>query len=360
MSDRLSSILLPHVIVFSRTMTGVIAFFSMLVLVMGVATAQAIGEPNRPGGPNPAEAGKTPGAKETEEGDTEKFPTPQNVELQTRDGLQMEATFYAGTMGKNSVAVIMLHDWQRSRKDFEELALQLQSKGHAVIAPDLRGHGGSKNIVQRGTKRVRVINSKIFRKADVGNIIRQDMEEVKRFLMRKNNAGELNIEKLCVVGVGTGAVVALNWAATDWSWPELPNRKQGRDVKSLVLISPESVFKGITVREAQKYWAIREKMSLLVIVGKKPEEGKRTNKFLKNAEMLYKTITRGQTAGKKENKEEKAKNKRHFFVATPTSLQGANLLSAPEFNVIQQIAKFIDLRLTEKDFEWTNRSGKFD
>ncbi len=63
-------------------------------------------------------------------------------------------------------------------------------------------------------------------------MIDQDLEACKSFLMDKNNAGELNINKLCVVGVEMGAVVAVDWAAWDWHWPRLATGKQGQDVKA--------------------------------------------------------------------------------------------------------------------------------
>ena len=53
------------------------------------------------------------------------------------------------------------------------------------------------------------------------------MEAIKRFLMTKHNAGELNIDKLCVVGVEFG-LVAVNWAAHDWSWPSWPPASRAR------------------------------------------------------------------------------------------------------------------------------------
>ena len=43
----------------------------------------------------------------------------------------------------------------------------------------------------------------------------EDMMAVKAFLWDRNNAGELNIDKLCVVGAEMGASVAMSFALAD-------------------------------------------------------------------------------------------------------------------------------------------------
>ena len=40
-----------------------------------------------------------------------------------------------------------------------------------------------------------------------------DMEAVRSFLVGKNDKEELNLNRLCIVGLGMGATVAVNWAA---------------------------------------------------------------------------------------------------------------------------------------------------
>ena len=73
----------------------------------------------------------------------EKLPPKQEVTLVTEDEVQLKATFWPGTEGKENVPVILLHAFRGSRQDFNVLAEFLQGKGCAVIAPDLRGHGDS-------------------------------------------------------------------------------------------------------------------------------------------------------------------------------------------------------------------------
>ncbi|NIP86883.1 MAG: hypothetical protein GTO03_15490, partial [Planctomycetales bacterium] len=102
----------------------------------------------------------------------------------------------------------------------------------------------------------------------------------KKFLVTKNDQKELNIEKLCVIGVEFGGLLALNWAVKDWSWPDLLTRKQGKDVKALVLVSPLSKKGSLETELALKHPDVRSKLSVLLIVGAEDSRAMRTTKRL--------------------------------------------------------------------------------
>ena len=82
-----------------------------------------------------------------------------------------------------------------------------------MIAPDLRGHGESTEIDRGGSDR-EARRPRRLKTADVA-----DMVEVRPgggeivSACEKNNAGELNIDKLCVVGAEMGAIVAARLGA---------------------------------------------------------------------------------------------------------------------------------------------------
>ena len=95
---------------------------------------------------------------------------------------------------------------------------------------DLRAHGEStKQLVGDGGV-VDLDPAKLWKEGLVA-MSTLDMEAIRDFLVDKNDAGELNLNKLCMVGSGMGASVAVNWAANDWAAPPLAVGKQGQDVK---------------------------------------------------------------------------------------------------------------------------------
>ena len=112
-----------------------------------------------------------------------------------------------------------------------------------------------------------------------------DVEVCKSFLMTKNNARELNIDKLCLVGAEMGATVAIDWAAKDWSWPVLVGAgKQGQFVKALVLLSPQWSFKGMPIAQAVSNRDFASQISWMIVVGEQDSkslgEAKRMNQSL--------------------------------------------------------------------------------
>lgn len=147
-------------------------------------------------------------------------------------------------LGKSVAPFILVHDWTRNRNDLLQLGFFLQSKGHAVIVPDLRGHGQSVRAVGSS----RPLDHKKFRKAEKGSAIR-DIDQCKRFLLEKNNEGVVNIDLLNVVAVGDSSHLAISWAITDWSWEPAAGIKQGKDVKSLILFSPTKNFAGSDLKK---------------------------------------------------------------------------------------------------------------
>ncbi|MBI2478000.1 MAG: alpha/beta fold hydrolase [Planctomycetia bacterium] len=211
-----------------------------------------------------------------------KIPDAETISVEASDGFPIRCSYYPGGFvetptdkkdkpkiekkpGKEVVPVILLHGWEGRRRDLDELATTLQKRGHAVMVPDLRGHGDSTAFVLPNGKPEELKADRMLRPEMTAMLF--DVEAAKKFLLDKNNAGELNIELLCVVGADVGSIVAVNWAAYDWSRRQLPAFKQGLDVKALVLVSPETSFKGYTLTTSLKHPVIQNKLSIMLVVG---------------------------------------------------------------------------------------------
>ena len=296
------------------------------------------------------------GMLRAEEGE---IPSPEPLKLKTKDGVRLHATYYGSDVGKEAVPVIIIHDNEGTQNEFAKLAEWMQQGGTysdgknktvklpslAVITVDLRGHGGSTRLTLPSGESKELDASKL-RKQDYLNMIRHDMEAVRKHLIAENNDGKLNLNKLTIIGSGMGATIALNWSAQDWSMPRLATGKQGQDVKALVLVSPRSTFKGIAVRDALKQPGLRRNVSMLILYGAK------SGHVAKDAKRIHKMILPYQPEPQESEWEEKQSL---FIQGTPVNVQGTKLLNAPNTGLDNLIAQFIDLRVVKKDYDWIRR-----
>jgi pimeloyl-ACP methyl ester carboxylesterase len=304
-------------------------------------TAPAVAKP--PVKPEPAKP--APAADKSAKKEKDKLPEKKELLLQTNDGMTLTLTYYPGTKGKESVPVVLLHAWKRNRTDFKDLAPALQAVGCAVIVPDLRGHGESKHT--KYARKDEALDAAKFSPQQFGVMVTSDMLAIKNFLWEKNNAGELNLDKLCVVGAEMGASVAVNFAIAD-ALDQGANRvlqpayKLGRFVKALVLISPEMSFKGLPIRPGNA--RLIADVSLLIFVGKQDK------KAYEEAKRIYGIFERyhPEPVGLNKNEERTL-----YFAALDTKLQSAKLLD-PKLNVAGYINEFIQRRLikSEPSREW--------
>ena len=111
-----------------------------------------------------------------------------------------------------------------------------------------------------------------IRKRDVYAMASLDMEEVRRFLVTKNDEGALNLNKLCLIGAGMGPTWPLTGRLQDWRVPPLAIGKQGQDVKALVMISPRWNFQGLSMQEPMRLRPLKEQAAWMLIYGSQDPE----------------------------------------------------------------------------------------
>jgi pimeloyl-ACP methyl ester carboxylesterase len=284
---------------------------------------------------------------------------PEDLVLPTKDGVQIHVTYYASNAGKEAVPVVMLHDYNETRAVFEPLATALQNppaaqdaapgvppmKPRAVITVDLRGHGQSKTALGPNGSLVK-LDAAHFGPGDFHDMVTQDMEAVRAFLVERNDAGQLNLNRTCVVGTGMGANVGLLWTANDWAAPPLPVRKQGQDIHAMVLISPRWNFRGLALVEAMKFPPIQRQISTYLAFGANdPKVAKDCDNLLKTFERYHPEPPRDRAATMKD----------FFLFAPDTGLQGSQLLTSREFAMAPKIIDFIEARLGRIEFPWVMR-----
>ncbi|HZZ28768.1 MAG TPA: alpha/beta fold hydrolase [Pirellulales bacterium] len=284
-----------------------------------------------------------------------KLPPPVAVAFKTRDGVQLSATFYPTPLEKDAqkdaVPVILLHSFKGSRAEFNDLAVALQEAGCAVLAPDLRGHGQSTRRTTSEGNDVEIEQALMIRQdfdamahSDVDTS--GDVEACKKFLMDKNNAGQLNIDKLVLIGAEMGAAVAINWARRDWSWEPLASGKQGKDVKALVLLSPEWSFRGLTIGTAVADRDFASQVSWMILVGQQDP------KIYPDAKRLYSALEKTPLPTTAEAPGKPAIEFHQFA----TSLEGTKLL-AKNFNTTAEILMFIEKQVAKTAHPWMNRKS---
>ena len=271
------------------------------------------------------------------------IPEPEKVfgaRLECKDGVQLSATYYPGNRGKKNVPVIILHDWGGKRSDVAVLAEELQANGCSVITPDLRGHG--KSIYKRiGPEDKETFSAKDrINAADLQEIVMQDLPCIKKFLLQKNNEGELNIDKLIVGGVGYGGLAAAFFANNDWN-PNIKRRKEMArmgDVKGFFMVAPPKALKGVNIKETITFptWANNISCILLTQGAKGKTAGK-----------IYETFLR-KTCGKDAME-------RCWFKNYDGKGEGADVLKDPDSDFVLDILAFVDKRAAKRDLLWRMR-----
>ena len=265
---------------------------------------------------------------------------PRPVTLKTKDGVSLRTAYFPSEKGKEGICVLLVHEWEGQMGPYAKLAAALRQAGCAVLIPDYRGHGGSREYVDsRGS--TKTFNIARMSKRDVENIVKYDLEEAKQFLKEENDEELLNLNRLVVIGVREGCVMAAHWTVRDWKFPSVGSVKQGQDVKALILISPEKVVKGVPIDPTLTDKNL-VKLPIMLIEGETSPGADETTRIHKRLEVIKKKMSRGEAQGLE-------------MESVKTSLSGQALVR--ESSVVPAIVKFIteNVSTSEDENPWVSR-----
>ena len=143
------------------------------------------------------------------------LPTPQTIKFESADKVEIIGTFYESSQ-PNSPAVLLLHQWQSSRKSYETIAKRLQAKGFGVLAIDGRGFGESVKTTDGQTVAPSRTDETVKgMKADVDNAF--------NFLAKQKN---VDAARIGIVGASYASSLAMIYGT------------ENKQVKAVVLLSP--------------------------------------------------------------------------------------------------------------------------
>lgn len=282
----------------------------------------------------------------------------EELRLETSDGLRIAAWYYRVPADAKPQAVVMLvHDLEGSHKTVEPLARALQQAGYAVVAPDLRAHGASEGRVA-GAARAEDVQPRMLKKADLEAIaaatggrlrdqaaFRGELEAVRNWIKSRSESGELDIDRLCVVGCGLGGTLSALWTAADWNWPPTTTGPQGMQVRALALVSPVWASKGVSLSVPLASEAIRQQVPVMVIAGKADRDASRLfDQFKRFRPEAWFAVRPGKPPEKPPGLADAADGTA-FFSQIDTTLTADKLASDPAAHVGDQLKTFFQFAL---------------
>lgn len=263
------------------------------------------------------------------------------VTLKTKDGMELRAFYFPSEKKKEAPAVLLVHEWQGQASPYVKLVLALNKAGCAVLVPDYRGHGGSREYVNQRGEKAELDPAQMSRR-DVEAIVGLDLEKAKGFLKDENNDGYLNLNALVVIGVREGCVLGMQWAKRDWGFPSVGRIKQGQDVKALVLISPEKQVKGLSAESALTDINL-VRLPMMIVAGTDSPEAAEARRIANRVEGVKKRIGRGEASG-------------FDLQMVDTALSGPSLVNDVA-SVVPAIVKFVtsEVEISDSANPWIAR-----
>lgn len=131
--------------------------------------------------------------------------TAKVVSFKTTDGVRIAADYYApGKSVEPAPIAILLHMYKSDRSAWKPLIEPLHEAGFAILAIDMRGHGGS------ATQELKELAEKRDRK--MFKAMEKDVFAAYKWISRQ---GDVDRSRLAIVGASVGCSVALRYTVSD-------------------------------------------------------------------------------------------------------------------------------------------------
>jgi alpha-beta hydrolase superfamily lysophospholipase len=172
------------------------------------------------------------------------------VALQTEDGVVLVATYWKPKKGSKSTGVVVFpNPRSHTQRECYTFAEEMTTEGLAVVTFDFRGSGQSTQSIATGTSKKSdsgmIRSEDVLRNAQTIDKLTLDLDAIKQFLLRENNAEKLNIRQYSILAVGDlASVVAMNWIATREFGSKNDYTRDGGDIAALCIVSPAVQYKG--------------------------------------------------------------------------------------------------------------------
>lgn len=171
----------------------------------------------------------TPGATRASLEPAAQKPKFELVEFKTEDKLTIRAHYYKPRKKGRAPAALLIHDAGSKAESFKKAAENLQRKGFAVLAINLRGHGESATGEMDWSK-----IDKPESRDQTWTYALRDLEAATDYLRGLDNVHNSN---LSLVGMGAGGVLAARHATRD------------ENARAVAVIAPQSEAFGFDMTE---------------------------------------------------------------------------------------------------------------
>lgn len=154
-------------------------------------------------------------------------PKPQVIHFDTTDGVKLEADYFEPDVkpGEKAPVAILIHMYPADRKSWAPLVPLLHKAGFAVLAYDIRGHGGSAGTADKKLReRYDARDPALFAEAW------RDAEAARKWLSGRK---ECDTSRIACIGASIGCSISLELASHEPA------------VKAVVCLSPGTNYFGV-------------------------------------------------------------------------------------------------------------------